>query len=153
GVLAIHLMHGTREGGAFEAPRVIVSEHDERGAYRRMDFYSLAQLDEARARFAELRPDPLRIPPNAATRAFDRLQEAFEARDWDTYGASGAPAFVLDDRRRFILLTGDRDMFVANGRWLAAQGFSTSHTLLATAGDRLTLEHFRWFGAPDAPDA
>jgi len=61
---------------------------------------------------------------------------------------------VFDDRRRFILLTGDRDMFVANGRWIASQASSTStRTLLATAGDRLALEHFRFVGAPDAPEA
>src|SRR5207244_12716760 len=81
-------------------------------------------------------------------------QEAFEARDWGAFEASFAPGFVFDDRRRFILLTGDRDMFMATGQFAASQGFSNSPTLLATAGDRLALEHHRLFtGAPDAPDA
>ncbi len=141
------------EGGAFESYYVVMTivACDR---ISRIEFFELDDVDAALARFAELRPDPLRIPPNAAMRAGDRLLEAFEARDWDAFGAWCSPGFVFDDRRRFILLTGDRDMFVANGRWIASQASSTStRTLLATAGDRLALEHFRFVGAPDAPDA
>jgi len=43
---------GTREGGAFEAPRAIVFDFDERGRIRSMDFYNPEQIDEARAQFA-----------------------------------------------------------------------------------------------------
>ncbi|MGH7895781.1 MAG: nuclear transport factor 2 family protein, partial [Candidatus Binatia bacterium] len=142
-----------RDGGTFENPTASVAIVAN-GRITRLELFEPEHVDAALARFAELRPDPLRIPPNAASRAQDRLQEAFEARDWDAVGASCAPAFLLEDRRRFIRLTGDRDMFIANGRWIAAQGFSTTHTRLATAGDRLALEHFRFVGgAPDAPDA
>src|SRR5439155_14533629 len=142
-----------RDGGTFENPIVsVVLVAD--GRITRFELFEPEHVDAALARFAALRPDPLRIPPNAATRAQDRLREAFEARDWDAFGSSCAPAFVYDDRRRFILLTGDRDMFIATGRWLASQRFSNSRTLLATAGDRLALEHVRWFaGAADVPDA
>jgi hypothetical protein len=59
---------GTREGGPFEAPWITVSEHDARGRVRRFDQYDLDQLDAALARFAELRPDPLRLPPSAPSR-------------------------------------------------------------------------------------
>src|SRR5439155_17234451 len=141
-----------RDGGAFESPNVSVPIVVD-GRITRVEMFEPEHVDAALARFAELRPDPLRIPPNASSRAGDRLLEAAEARDWDAFGASCAPGFVFDDRRRFILLTGDRDMFIANARWLASQGPSHSRTLLATAGDRLVLEHFRWIGAPDAPDA
>jgi ketosteroid isomerase-like protein len=142
-----------RDGGTFENPTVMVAIVAD-GRIARLEAFEPEHVDAALARFAELRPDPLRIPPNAATRAGDRLREISEARDWDAYGASCATGFVFDDRRRFILLTGDRDMFIANGRHIASVGwFTTSHTLLATAGDRLALEHFRWTGAPGAPDA
>ena len=50
------------------------------------ELFELDDLDAARARFEELRPDPLRIPPNAASRANDRWQAAFEARDWEALG-------------------------------------------------------------------
>jgi hypothetical protein len=43
---------GTREGGAFEAPWIVVSEHDALGRVRRFDQYDLEELDAARARFA-----------------------------------------------------------------------------------------------------
>jgi hypothetical protein len=49
---------GTREGGPFEAPWIIVSEHDAGGLVRRFDQYDLDQLEEAQARFEELRPGP-----------------------------------------------------------------------------------------------
>src|SRR5262249_27595169 len=83
GLMFVNVLHGTRHGGAFEEPRVHVTELDDEGRRaRRQDFYALDQLDAARARFAELRPDPLRIPPNAATRAADRFQRARETGDW-----------------------------------------------------------------------
>ena len=67
--LAIGRQFGTLvDGGEFEsvfvrlllfrADRLVVIEQ-----------FELEDLDRARARFAELRPDPLRIPPNAAARA------------------------------------------------------------------------------------
>src|SRR5262249_33691404 len=133
-------------------PRVHVNEFDDQGRVRRHDFYTLDQLDEARARFAELRPDPLRIPPNAATPAADRLGDAVDGRDWDAVGPFCAPALVYDDRRRGVLLTGDRDMLFASIRFIASQGSRPTRTLLATSGERLSLEHIRWTGAVDAPD-
>jgi hypothetical protein len=45
---------GTREGGAFEDRKVVVSATDELGRMDRVDQYNVDQLDEARARFAEL---------------------------------------------------------------------------------------------------
>jgi hypothetical protein len=69
GALAIVTTLGTREGGAFGIPRVAVEERDAQGRTCRIDMYDLDRLDAARSRFAELRPDPLRIPPNAASRA------------------------------------------------------------------------------------
>jgi ketosteroid isomerase-like protein len=170
GDLAATTLLGTRDGGPFEDPRVVVAEGDSVGRIRRIDFYTLEQFDAARARFEELRPglqrspppaglrrtgpadvlDPLHIPANAASRAGDRNQAALEARDWEAVTRACAPTMTFDDRRRSALLTGDRDMFIASSRVMASVGARMSRTLLATAGDRLSLEHHRWTGATDA---
>jgi tetratricopeptide (TPR) repeat protein len=204
--LAVGTLHGTREGGAFEDSRVVVAELDAQGRTCRLDFYTLDQLDEARAHFEALgarvidnlgstlrdgpekmgppqgerklssrdnnqtvRPeeppssggvskgvlatpslagrDPLRIPPNAATRASDRIQQTFDARDSDVLRAQCAPTMVFDDRRRRVLLKGDRDLFIASNRVIASNEPHLSRTLLATAGDQLALYRLRWTGA------
>jgi ketosteroid isomerase-like protein len=139
--LYVPVWEGTHEGGAFESPSVFVAELDERDRIRRFDQYDLTQLGDARARYADLRPDPLRIPPNAATRNAQRQAAALKARDLDTLSRLCAPTMLFDDRRRSSLLTGDRDMFVASNR--VASGSETHATLLATAGDRLALAHVR----------
>ncbi|HVN87273.1 MAG TPA: nuclear transport factor 2 family protein, partial [Candidatus Binatia bacterium] len=82
GLLLMFRWLGTRDGGQFEIPMVIASAVGPDGLIQRVDAYSLDQLDEARAHFEELRPDPLRIPPNAATRAGDRWLACIENREW-----------------------------------------------------------------------
>ncbi|MGH7896595.1 MAG: nuclear transport factor 2 family protein, partial [Candidatus Binatia bacterium] len=149
GSLYVPVWVGTREGGAFEAPSVFVAEFDGRERFQRLDQYDLDRLDQARTRFAELRPDPLRIPPNAATRAAERNNRAMAACDWGALEALCAPTLEFDDRRRGILTTGGRDMFIASGRHIGAAGTRVEPTVLATAGDRLALEHVRRSG--DAP--
>jgi class 3 adenylate cyclase len=156
---------GSEPEGEFEIPVVIVGGLGLDGHLERADVYDLDQLDEARARFdtlggrgapaSELRPDPLRIPPNAATRARDRLWEPVAAGDWEAVRALLAPACVLDDRRRLNRLTGDRDMLLASMQFLAGSGARPSHTVLATAGDRLALARLRFAGpaAESAPSA
>ncbi|MGH7820689.1 MAG: hypothetical protein ACREQ9_13040, partial [Candidatus Binatia bacterium] len=139
---------GTREGGAFEAPRIVVRELDTLGRIRRFDLYNLDQLDEARARFEALRPDPLRIPPNAAMRNAEGWKAAYEAQDWEALRANCSPELVFDDRRRSVLLTGDLETFVANNRWLGKHGRTRIETsLLATAGERLMLSRLRFTGS------
>src|SRR5262249_4902342 len=54
GLMFVNVLQGTRDGGAFEEPRVHVYEFDDQGRACRQDFYALDQLDEARARFDEL---------------------------------------------------------------------------------------------------
>jgi hypothetical protein len=53
------------EGGAFERPLVIVSIVAG-GRITQMEFFEIEEAEAALARFAELRPDPLRIPPGGA---------------------------------------------------------------------------------------
>ncbi|MGH7899798.1 MAG: nuclear transport factor 2 family protein [Candidatus Binatia bacterium] len=147
GLLWVAAWEGARDGGPFEVSWIIVSEHDASGTVGRFDQYDLDQIDTALARFAELRPDPLRIPANAAIRNAERWKVAYEAEDWEALRANCSPALVFDDRRGAILLTGDLDTFVANNRWLGKRGRTRIETfLLATAGERLALHRMRFHG-------
>lgn len=68
GVLAVGHTFGTlNDGGAFESVFVQIGLYGANGL-RSAELFELEDLDRARARFEELRPDPLSIPPNAATR-------------------------------------------------------------------------------------
>src|SRR5262249_52899310 len=132
GVVAAGLMVGTRsEGGTYERPLVVVYIVAG-GRITRMEFFEPEDVDAALTRFAELRPDPLRIPPNAATRAADRYVEAVVARDWEAVEATCAPSLVWEDRRRLIRATFDRDMFIANSKLLGSAEQRVARTVLAT---------------------
>src|SRR5262249_46901473 len=122
------------------------------GRITRLEIFEPEHVDAALARFAELRPDPLRIPPNAATRAGDRVQEAGRARDWDALRALCAPALEYDDRRRGLRSAGDREMYLASMQHIfSGRGRArAARTVLATSGDRLALEHVLWTGPENA---
>src|SRR5262249_19027837 len=91
------------------------------------------------------RADPLRIPPNAATRALERWQQCAEARDWSALEALFVPSLEFEDRRRGLRDSGNRDKLVASIRVAVSYGTRGSRTTLATAGDRLSLDHVRFF--------
>jgi ketosteroid isomerase-like protein len=141
---------GGEPEGTFEIPAVVVTEYGPDGMRRREELYGLDQLDEAWARLAELRPDPLRIPPNAATRASDRAWECIERRDWEALRALCAP-IVWEDRRRLVRTTGDRDALVTNAKLMSRSRTRVSRTVLATAGDRLALQRIGYTGPPEGP--
>ena len=149
GSLSVRTMRGTRDGGPFEMARIVLRELDESGKVRRIDHYELDQLDAARARFDALRPDPLRIPPNAATRTDERMGAALAARDLEAVAALCAPELVFDDRRRLNRLRGDRELFLAANRLMA--GNRASRTVLATMGERLALSRVVWLGSDAIP--
>ena len=168
GMLAACMWTGTREGGAFESPFVLVVELDAHGRAVRSDFYDPHHVDRALARFeeicaserldslavatgnaataglAELRPDPLRIPPNAATRVLERWQAAVAAGDEEAVRAFYDSSYRLEDRRRLFRMTIDADAAVASDRHTFQGGWRPVRTLLATAGDRLALYRVVW---------
>ena len=147
GFLTDAVQWGTRDGGAFEIPAIAVFELGEQGKLYRLDLYDPAQLDQARARFdaigARKAPDPLRIPPNASTRGNDRWWAYAEAEDWDAVRALTA-GMVFEDRRRLIRIAGGAELLLADTRHLWDSGWRPTRTLLATAGDRLSLERMLW---------
>jgi ketosteroid isomerase-like protein len=146
GALGIHVVFGTHEGGAYEQPRVTVSEVDAEGRARRRDIYTLDQLGEARARFealgASAASDPLAAlaRPNAATAAMGRVQAAFEARDWAAMRAVFTADAKIEDRRRHVSFSGDVDAWIADRRRAARAGVVYRRGFARIAGERLALE-------------
>src|SRR5262249_62143663 len=85
-------------GGAYERLFLLLHVFAADGLVTRLEFFdsdredeALARFDELTAaapavrfaRFPELRPDPLRIPPNAPSRAGERLVAGLDRPDWD----------------------------------------------------------------------
>jgi len=144
GMLLEFAWHGMREGGAFENILIDAVEIDALGRARRVDVWEAEQLEQARVRFEELRPDPLRIPLNAAARAYDRWYETVKAGNWDALDALYGAAYVFDDRRHMFRGTHGREGGITNTRFLFEGGWQPVRTLLATAGERLALQRIVW---------
>jgi len=145
GVFVLRRTGRLPEGGAFESEylglNIIV-----RGLCTRLEMFELDAVDEALARLAELRPDLLRIPPNAATRANDRYHAFCRARDWEGLRTLYSPACVFENRRRMLRTNGGIEMAIANARHLWGPGVDAERTVLAAPRDRLALEHWRFTG-------
>src|SRR5262249_46485022 len=114
------------------------------GRITRLEFFEPEDVDAALARFAELRPDPLRIPPNAATRTDDRGLDAVVAGDWEAVAATCAPSLVFEDRRRLVRITGDAARFIANCKLGGGPtGQRRTRTAHPPAGGRVALAPLR----------
>jgi hypothetical protein len=137
---------GSEAEGRFDIPVVAAVGLSPDGHTERVDIYNLDQLDEAWARFAALRPDPLRIPPNAASRARDRALEAFAARDWPALRALTSRDMVWEDRQKHALLTGDVELWISSFQHIS--GVRLERELIATVGDWIALERGVWTGGP-----
>jgi len=113
-----------------------------------VELFDLDDLDAARARFEALRPDPLRIPPNAATRMRVRTHEAFLARDWTALRALASDDFVWEDRGKRALLRGDVELWIASMQQVVSPGVRLEVEIVASRGDRIALERVLTVGAP-----
>jgi tetratricopeptide (TPR) repeat protein len=145
GTLGISLWTGDDTAGGFEIPVVTSATIAADGRHTRIDVYSLDQLDQARARFAELTAAPPALSiENAATRSMQRMAAAWAAHDWDGLAALYAPGFRQIDRRRLILLELDRQQALDSQR-VAFEMRSSRMTreVLGTRGDRLALARAR----------
>jgi hypothetical protein len=161
------LWAGGPADGRFEVEFLTVHEVDEVGLCTAMIFLDPGDLRAAQreawkrwaaidpataeaARPEELRPDPLRIPPNAATRTNDRWVERAEAGDWDALRSLVA-AGTFEDRRPLLRTKGDLEsMALGNTKYAwGGKGTRARRTLLATAGDRLALERVLWTSGTD----
>src|SRR5262249_59158569 len=126
-------------GGAWEIQTLEILVFGANGLLTRIEVFDPDRGPDALARFAELRPDPLRIPPNAASRTDDRGLDAVVAGDWETFAATCAPSLVFEDRRRLVRVTGDRDMFMAAGQLAGSTRPRLARAVLATGGGRRGL--------------
>jgi tetratricopeptide (TPR) repeat protein len=161
-------------GGTFERPFLLLGVFGEDGLFTRIDQFDVGQQAAALARFdelataepqspgiervatraghAELSADPLRIAPNAATRAGDRALQAIAARDRARLEDACAAPLVYEDRRRRVGTTGDRDQFIASCERIGSRGVRAARTVLAALGERFALVRVRWTTTPDGPD-
>jgi ketosteroid isomerase-like protein len=137
---------GDPDGGAFEGEFLRLTELDAEGRLRAVLHFDAddvaAAREELRARHARIeapRADPLRIPPNAATRGVDRWLAAAGARDEAAMTALFSAAFRFDDRRPLVADSGDLEKMRASMRLALASGTRVSAETLATAGDQLAL--------------
>jgi hypothetical protein len=133
------------DGGVFETLYVCLLGVED-GLFKHIEFFETGDLQAARDRFEELRPDPLRIPPNAVTRATDRALAAFEAKDWQSWTAELAPGMVITDHRTIVRVDMDRDEYLSSAQFLSASGVCIECTVEAVRGDRLALQHFSFRG-------
>jgi hypothetical protein len=77
---------------------------------------------------------------NAAWRSLGRVQNAYNARDWDRFASELAADFHHDDRRPHVRLVLDRAQFMECARTMVElAGLGAGHELLATRGDRLAV--------------
>ncbi len=135
---------GTREGGPFENLDVRFMLTD--GArVQRVELFDLADTERALARFAELCAEPsslnpLAIPPNAATRARERVDDAVAAADWARLRALASDDFQFLDRGKQALVDTGIDGWIGGLRFLREQGAQHRRELVATAGDRIDVE-------------
>ena len=120
----------------------------EHGRFVGLELFEAEHLDVARARFEELRPDPLRIPPNAASRARDRTGAAFAACNWPALRTLVSDDFVFDDRRKIMALTGDVELWIKSQEVVSSStsGVRVRRDLIGTVGERIAIERVLWTG-------
>jgi len=131
------------DGGPYETDWLTLGVMDG-GVVTRLEFFEIEDLDLALARFEELRPDPLRIPPNSAVRATTLWCEIVEAGDPEAVATLSHPSQIVEDRRPLFRTTTGADGEVINAQWVIEGGWRPARTLLATAGDRLVLQNWLW---------
>ncbi len=151
--------------GPSEIVHLNLFETDEHGLVAACRRWDLDQVDEALAeldaRSAALTAGEVRDPraaiaqlnaANAASATMERLWAAydigFEEGDWDAMRRLSAPGIVFEDRRRMVLLTGDRELMIDSARERAAMGARRRVRRVGTAGDRVVAFHVLWSGGP-----
>jgi hypothetical protein len=116
----------------------------------RVEVFDEANLDVALDRFDELHSQSPQLD-RAVSRAIDRFQMCFAARDWDAVAEAFAADYYNDDRRRVVNagIRRGREAAVEDLRVAADIGLATRLKLnvIATRGKRLILAQFRASGS------
>ena len=152
------------EGGEFVSDFlcVVVVEN---GLATRLEVFEVEAGDAALARFEELRPDLLRVPPNAhfhalaaaagerpvraasdshldnaASRTMERFVRATDARDWQALADIFAASLRFDDRRPLLRMQLGREGFLEQHRVLFdVPNAHWTTSAIATRGEHLVL--------------
>jgi len=126
------------------------------GLLTRAEQFDVDRADAALARFDTLLrsgggeptgPTPGAALANDASRAVERFERCWRARDWNGVVATFAPAHVMDDRRALVRLRLTGEDYFASLRLVFDMTLSEwRFTLLATRGQRLALFHVELTG-------
>ena len=153
GAVVTHTSYGTSQEGFDAEWRMIQLLTVDGDMISRTELFDEADIDAALARFDELSA-PARRLENAATRVYERLQDYFLARDWDSLTETLAEDHYGDDRRSVVNagIQRGRDAELASLQATADMGVtSLTITSIAIRGDRLALCRTR--GTTSGPDA
>jgi len=150
---------GTRDGGAFENPFIVIAEIDPDGTARCLDFYDPRRVETALGRFAQIgvvaAPSAM-VWHEQVTRATAwhavlmlRLNTWVDSHDWSPFRAFCSPDMLWEDRRALMQLSGGYELMVASLRERAATGARPERTrTLGIFGDRIVVFAVTWAGGP-----
>ncbi|HVM95746.1 MAG TPA: hypothetical protein VMT89_05125, partial [Candidatus Acidoferrales bacterium] len=114
------------------------------------ELFEVEDIEKARRRFEELRPNAASVPENAACRLDVQLGQAAASKDWQALRALVAPDFVFEDRRKYARVKGDVEVLIKNLQFVLELQFShRSLDLAATVGERIALTLIRYTAASD----
>nr|WP_232065058.1 BTAD domain-containing putative transcriptional regulator [Mycobacterium cookii] len=147
GALVTHAAHGTTQDGLDAEWRGIHFLTLDGGMVNRCEMFDEADMDTALAKFDQLGIPALRLKNAVA----ERISVHISTRDWEALAQDFADDYCLDDRRRVVnagVMHG-RDAGAENTRVAAEVGLLTNFTstIIASRGERLTLERFHASGA------
>ncbi|MFV8054395.1 BTAD domain-containing putative transcriptional regulator [Mycobacterium sp. 48b] len=120
----------------------------------RSEIFDETDLHSALARFDEVGRPATQLE-NAASRAYDRFNRYFNRRDWAAISDILADQVSTDDRRRVINagVRRGRDAALDETRAVADAGTrKMTAAVVATRGQRLTLNRIRALGNDDGPE-
>ena len=147
GAVVTHAAHGTTHDGLDAEWRGIHFLTLDGGMVNRCEIFDEADIHAALAKFNQLSLPALRLKNAVA----ERISVHISARDWDALAQDFAEDYCLDDRRRVVnagVMHG-QDAGVETTRVAAELGLltNTTSTIIASRGERLTLERFHASGA------
>jgi DNA-binding SARP family transcriptional activator len=154
GVVITYVVHGTTAEGFGAEWRQISVLKIAGDCVSRCEMFDEADLDAALARFDELQPQARRLE-NAASRVDKRFQACFAARNWDAMAKGLSGDFSIEDRRRVVNMGNSqgRDAELTVHAYAAVGTENVKSTVVATREQRLALNHYRFSGRDQRPDA
>jgi class 3 adenylate cyclase len=154
GAVVTHTGRGTSQEGFDAEWREIHVMTVDGDLFNRSEMFDEADVDVAIARFEELHPQPPRLE-NAASRVDKRFQACFAARDWDVLAEMLSDGFSIEDRRRVVNMGNlhGQDAELGVHAYATVGNQNVTSKVIATRAQRLALNHYRFSGSDQSPDA